>query len=137
MRRRTHLSSSPVPSFSIGSTVHTYPVLPYKKIKDTILGTAYMLSVVFVGEKRARILNKTHRNKTYVPNILSFPLDHTHGEIYITPAIAKKEARERGMDERHYTGFLFIHGLLHLDGMSHGDTMERLEKKYCAQYHLV
>lgn len=124
------------PAFSLSHTTRAYPSLPYEAMKNDVLGTSYVLSLVFVGEQRAQTLNRTHRKKTYVPNVLSFPLDETHGEIYIAPTVAKREAKKRGMSVKGYVGFLFIHGLLHLKGMPHGDTMERAEKQYCTRYNL-
>lgn len=123
-------------TFSLGSTVRSYPKLPYEAIKKDILGNTYELSLVFVGETRARLLNKEYRNKTYVPNVLSFPLTETAGEIYIAPAVAKKEAKKFDMTVTGYIGFLFIHGLLHLKGHDHGDTMEKAEKRYVSKYNL-
>lgn len=125
------------PRFSLAHTARSYPRLPYEHMKNDVLGTSYSLSLVFVGAERARALNARHRKKTYVPNVLSFPLDAHHGEIYITPAQAKREARAHNMSVRGYIGYLFIHGLLHLKGMSHGDTMERAERRYCTRYNLA
>lgn len=122
--------------FSITSTVRTYPTLPYEQIKNDILGTSYTLSLAFVGGVRAQALNEAHRGKTYVPNVLSFPLDAGFGEVYITPTIAKKEAPKFDMTHTGYIGFLFIHACLHLKGLDHGDTMDKAEKKYCTKYNL-
>jgi len=122
--------------FSISSTVQTYPQLPYETIKNDILGKRYQLSLSFVGETRAQRLNQTYRKKDYVPNVLSFPLTDTTGEIIIAPKIATKEAQKFSMTPTGYQGFLFIHGCLHLKGYGHGDTMDRLEKKYVAKYNL-
>ncbi len=112
------------------------PEHPYESIKNDILGKSYALTLVFIGARRARALNQTHRNATYVPNVLSFPLTDTTGEIYITPETAKTQAKKYGMTQHHYIAFLFIHGLLHLKGHLHGDTMEKAEKKYRSRYHL-
>lgn len=123
-------------NFSLASTVRHYPRLPYEQMKDDVLGTSYSLSLVFVGADRARRLNSEHRKKDYVPNVLSFPLDAAHGEIYLTPTVAAREAAARGMSTTGYIGFLFIHGMLHLKGMAHGDRMEKAEAQYCATYRL-
>lgn len=124
-------------STTITRTTHApYPPLPYKKIAEDILGARYELSLVFVGERRARTLNITHRKKDYVPNVLSFPLDAQAGEIFITPARTRVEAKRHHMTIAGYTGFLFIHGLLHLKGHLHGATMEKAEKKYISKYKL-
>jgi len=121
-------------SFTLGSTVKSYPRLPYENIKNDILGKNYDLSLVFVGEARSARLNQEHRNKTYTPNVLSFPLSKTAGEIYITPSVAKREAKDYGHTYSTHIAFLFIHGLLHLKGLNHGPKMESLEEKFLKKF---
>lgn len=116
------------------ASVKTYPTLPYQKMKDDILGREYRLSLVFVGATRARALNENYRGKTYVPNVLSFPLDTETGEIYICPQVAKREAKKFSLSVPGYIGYLFIHGLYHLKGHDHGDTMDALEAKAVKKY---
>ena len=120
----------------ITNTARSYPALPYKKIKEDILGNNYQLSLAFVGACRAQKLNASYRNKTYIPNVLSFPLSENMGEIFITPTVARKEAHRFSMTPEGYIGFLFIHGCLHLKGYTHGATMEEAEEKYCKKYAL-
>lgn len=115
---------------------------PYSKeadvaaIKNAILGKRYELSLAYVGETRARKLNHAYRKKTYVPNVLSFPLDDTSGEIFICPTRVTKEAASFAMTPAQYERFLIVHGCLHLSGLDHGDEMDRLEtrfmKRFCA-----
>ncbi len=107
---------------------------PWQAMKDDILGTRYQVSLVFVGATRAQKLNQTHRGKSYVPNVLSFPLDNTTGEIYIAPTVAKKEAEKFNLSIAGYIQYLYIHGLLHLKGMDHGGTMDKAEMKYRTKY---
>jgi probable rRNA maturation factor len=121
-------------NFAVSSTVRTYPKLPYEEIKRDILGESYELSLVFVGEARARALNKKYRKKEYVPNVLSFPLAKKSGEIYITPSLADRESKKSNMSPRGYVGYLFIHGLLHLKGYDHGATMDTAEKRFITKY---
>lgn len=123
-------------STTIAASARSYPKLPYQELQKEILGKSYELSLVFVGATRAKQLNEQYRKKTYVPNVLSFPLTKNAGEIYITPAVVQKEAKKWGLTPRGYVGFLFIHGLLHLKGLDHGDTMEKAEKKYMHKYKL-
>jgi probable rRNA maturation factor len=122
--------------FSISSTVKNYPPLPYEAMKNNILGKSFEISLVFIGEARAQKLNQTTRGKTYVPNVLSFPLSEKSGEIYIAPTVANKEAKKFSLTPKAYIGYLFIHGLLHLKGFDHGPKMERLEKRLLNQYNL-
>ena len=121
-------------SFSISSTVKKYPKHPYEEIKNQILGRRYDLSLAFVGKTRAATLNQRYRNKTYSPNVLSFPLDERTGEIFICPHVANVEARTYDLSPQDYVAFLFIHGCLHLKGHDHGATMERLEQSWLKKF---
>ena len=123
-------------SLSITSTVKSYPRHKYADMADKILGKRYDLSLVFVGKTRAATLNKQYRNKTYSPNVLSFPLDEKTGEIFICPQVAASEAAKYNLSSRGYVGFLFIHGCLHLKGLDHGDTMDKLEQKWIKHFKL-
>jgi len=107
------------------------PSLPLAKIKEKILGKKYNLSVVFIGEHRSKKLNRKYKNKNTSTNILSFPLSKSEGEIFITPARAYRQAKKFDKNKKQMLGYLFIHGLLHLDGMAHGSRMEEAEKKFC------
>lgn len=124
-------------TFSISSTIKSYPNFPYQDIKEAILGKKYELSLTFIGTERARKLNTDYRNKTYVPNVLSFPLNDLCGEIFICPEIAYKEAWEFKLSKEGYIAFLFIHGLLHLKGYDHSEKMEDLEQKYIKKFAIV
>ncbi len=115
----------------------SYPNFPYETIKNTILGKKYEVSLIFIGETRAKSLNQKYRQKDYVPNVLSFPLDNMYGEIFICPQIAKKEASKFSLSIEGYIVYLFIHGLLHLKGLDHGYTMDKLEKNYIKKFNLV
>jgi probable rRNA maturation factor len=118
-------------SVNITSTVKKYPKrLPYDDIKLKILGSKYDLSLAFVGKQRAQSLNQAYRNKTYSPNVLSFPLEKNAGEIIICPLVSNQEASKYNLSQNGYIAFLFIHGLLHLKGYDHGATMDKLESKY-------
>ncbi len=108
--------------------------VPFETIKNEVLGTHYQLSVTLVGEKRARAINRQGRQKEYAPNVLSFPLTKAAGEIYLSPAVAKREAKKFDHTEREHLVFLYIHGLLHLKGLDHGAKMESLEQKFLEKY---
>ncbi len=125
------------PHFTLSSTIARYPEFPYQAIKEAILGKQYDLSVAFVGTKRAQTLNREYRKKTYVPNVLSFPLGEKTGELYLCPEIAYPEAKDFNLSRDGYIAFLFIHGCLHLKGHDHGDTMEALERRYMKRFKLA
>ncbi|MFT7644457.1 MAG: putative rRNA maturation factor [Candidatus Paceibacteria bacterium] len=124
-------------SFTISSTVKEYPKKhPYETMKRKILGAKYQLSLVFVGKTRAATLNKNYRKKTYSPNVLSFSLTEENGEIIICPRVAKNEAARFNLSVDGYIAYLFIHGLLHLKGYDHGNTMEKYESKYLKVFNI-
>lgn len=121
-------------SITITNTTKQRTAIPFLEIKNDVLGKGYQLSLAIVGEKRARRINQESRSKDYTPNVLSFPLTKDAGEIYLTPAVAKREAKSFGHTAKEHLTFLYIHGLLHLKGLDHGNTMDRLEEKYLQKY---
>lgn len=124
-------------TLTITSTVKQYPTHhPYEEMKQKILGARYELSLAFVGKTQAASLNKIYRKKTYSPNVLSFPLTESAGEIVICPLVAKSEAAKFNLSVDGYIAYLFIHGLLHLKGHDHGDTMDALEHKYLKAFSI-
>jgi probable rRNA maturation factor len=123
-------------TFTLASTIQSYPAFPYETIKNDILGKRYTLALQFIGPTRAQKLNATYRQKTYTPNVLSFPLDTETGEIFICPTVAVKEARAYQLSVEGYVAYLFIHGLLHLKGLDHSDAMDKAEQKYLRKYQI-
>ncbi len=123
-------------NFSLAHTTRSAPPLniQYGEIKNLILKKNYKLSLVFVGTKKAKNLNTQYRNKTYIPDILSFPLDRNTGEIYICLPVVKKKAHSQKMSLKSYVLFLYIHGLLHLKGFSHGVKMDTIENRLMKQF---
>jgi probable rRNA maturation factor len=118
----------------IQKTKGTLPRVPFARMKDAVLGADYELSLVFVGDEESREIAIESKGKDYVPNVLSFPLDDSSGEIFINPSEAKRQAKGFGRTPANMVAFLYIHGLVHLKGMDHGVTMERTEAKYRKQF---
>ncbi len=118
------------------TTRQTLPRLPFSDIALTTLGSHYNLSLVFVGDKRAKRINEEQRGKTYTPNVLSFPLDKKEGEIFINLARTKREHKKFGHSFTQHVGYLFIHGTLHLKGYTHGSTMDIKERSLMQRFHL-
>lgn len=108
----------------------------FESMKNDVLGKDYVLSLVFMGEKKAKILNSEYRNKDYATDILSFGIDTNEGEIIICPKVLEKKAKEFKRSLQNYLQFLFIHGLFHLKGMDHGSIMERQEIKIRKKYNV-
>lgn len=103
--------------------------LVFTKIKETVLGNDYDLSLVIVGKNEMKKLNKSYGNKDQATDILSFPLSDKEGEIFICPEIAIKEAPRFGRSRENFIKYLFIHSLAHLKGFRHSGKMESEEKK--------
>ena len=111
--------------------------LPFKQIKEELLGKEYNLSLVLCADKLAVKMNMDYRNKSYIPNTLSFPYSNNSGEIIINVTQAKKESQKFGHSYAQHLIFLFIHSLLHLKGYTHGHEMEKMEKIYCNKFFKV
>ena len=105
-------------------------------LKNSILGSSYDLSLVFIGDTRSRTLNRTYRKKDKPTNVLSFPLDKNAGEILINLRQVERETSKYGLNVKNLTGYLLIHGLLHLKGLEHGSTMDRAEQRFCTQFDI-
>ena len=95
------------------------------------MGDRYDLSVAIIqpaAMRRAMKYKKLTPNKprSYVSNVLSFPLSKNSGEILICKSAAKPYTVE----------YLFIHGCFHLKGHKHSATMENEERKVLARFSL-
>ncbi len=118
-------------TFSItNETKGKLPGLPIVLYKNKILGKKYDLSLVFVGEKKIRELNKKYRKINKPTDILSFSLSKNSGEIFMCREIAKIQAKEFERSYNNFFPFLLIHGMVHLSGYDHGNKMEKEEIKY-------
>lgn len=109
-------------------------VAHFLSISDEIIGKKYDLSLVFIGNIKSRSLNKKYREKDYPTNVLSFPIDKDMGEIFINLDKVKTEAPDFDMKKDEFIFYLFVHGLLHLKGLDHGNKMEQLEDTYLRKY---
>lgn len=116
------------PTVEIRRTIRGHePRIPFEKIAHAILPARYQLSLVVCGDDLAERMNREYRKKTYIPNVLSFPLEATEGEIFLNVREAEREARKYGISLRERLVLLFAHGCLHLKGVKHGQKMERIE----------
>lgn len=116
-------------AFDIRNTTRgPLPRVPFKKIAERMVPNGYSLSLVLCGDTLSRRLNREHRKKTYVPNVLSFEISKNDGELFINPHVARREARRFGIRFEDRVSHLFVHGILHLVGYEHGDRMDRKER---------
>lgn len=117
------------------------PNIPFLTIKEKILGKNYSLTIIFCTPEESKLRNKTYRDKDYPTNILSFPLSNLpaggEGEIYISLATARKDAKNFDMSYQKFLHLLVIHGNLHLKGYDHSSTMEKLEDSYLNKFYTI
>jgi len=85
--------------------------------------------VVICADALSRTLNNKYRAKNKPANVLSFPLSKTSGEIFLNIKQASREARLYERTQSKHLEALFIHGLAHLRGLSHGKKMEVFEAR--------
>ncbi len=112
------------------------PRIPYQQIQHAVLGARYELSYKQVSPSEARVLNKKYRGKSYVPDVLAFPLSKNEGEIVLNAQAITREAKKRKISVRAYTSFIFIHACLHLKGLRHGPLMRKKEDFYAKKFNL-
>ena len=126
-----------VDTFSITQTTKgKLPRLPFVKMKDAVLGSSHTISLVFIGDKRSRALNKKYRKKDRPTNVLSFSLEKDEGEILINCAQARREARISHISYETHIAHLFIHALFHLKGFRHGSKMIQVEKHLLRRFDI-
>ncbi len=100
------------------------------------------LAVAFVGDRAMRRINREYRDRDETTDVLSFSYigepysGGVLGEIYVSPAVARRQADELGgsfTDEIHR---LCIHGVLHILGWTH-DTAPDRRRMIRRQEHLL
>jgi probable rRNA maturation factor len=110
------------------------PRLPFEKMASAILGAKYELSLVVCGDSLAQRMNKEYRKKSYKPNVLSFPISKTEGEIFLNVQCAAREAKKYKTTLPKRLALLFVHGCFHLKGLKHGKKMEAAEQKVLRRF---
>ena len=125
------------PSIDIKTTIRgSMPRIPFEAMAHAVLGKTYELSIVVCGDTLSRRMNIEHRNKSYRPNVLSFPITKTEGEIFLNLRCAAREAQRGGISLQKRLALLYVHGLFHLKGMDHSDKMEAEEQRILRRFNL-
>lgn len=128
------------------------------KLADWLLaqcGVAdHNVSVLLVGDKKIKHLNKRYRHKNRPTNVLSFPFsdgaDESFidlpikelGDIVISVETATREAAEYNMSLDDRMTWLMVHGMLHLLGYDHERSkqdekvMLKKEKELLEKYQI-
>jgi probable rRNA maturation factor len=97
------------------------------------------LSVVFVGARAMRALNRRYLRRDYATDVLSFSYEGVMmdgrpflGEIIIAPDTAVRQAARCGAPPEKELRKLLVHGILHLLGYDHetdSGQMNRFQTK--------
>ncbi|QBQ07903.1 rRNA maturation factor [Spiroplasma gladiatoris] len=106
-----------------------YNLLTITKEKLNITNTL-SLSVFFILPEKSIELNSKYRNKNYVGDVISFPIDDPIGiydqldfkeigDIFITYNEALNKATLYNHEIEDEMSWLFVHGLLHILGYDH------------------
>jgi probable rRNA maturation factor len=90
-----------------------------------------LLSVTLVDAATMARLNRTHLGHAGATDVISFQFnrvkrsDPVIGDVYICPAVARRNAAERDTGLREEIARLVIHGVLHVLGHDHPNDQRR------------
>jgi probable rRNA maturation factor len=109
--------------------------------REVAKGRAF--DTLITGDAELQRLNREFRSKDYATDVLSFPASEgalaSLGDIAISAARARAQARDFGHSTEDEIRILMLHGVLHLIGLDHeSDTgaMARAEKRWRARLNL-
>jgi probable rRNA maturation factor len=109
------------------------------------------VTVRIVDADEAQALNQDYRDKTYVPNVLTFEYGEIGqdeagqavlgGDVVICAPVVEREAREQGKPLPDHYAHMTVHGVLHLQGYDHIDPagaeiMESREAVILKRFHI-
>jgi probable rRNA maturation factor len=104
------------------------------------------ITVRIVDAEEAQALNQDYREKTYVPNVLTFEYGEIApgllgGDVVICAPVVEREAREQGKPLKDHYAHMTVHGVLHLQGYDHiepadADIMESREAAILKRFHI-
>jgi probable rRNA maturation factor len=89
------------------------------------------LELSLVGDRTMRRINREHRGQDVTTDVLSFSYvgaphaGGTLGEIFISPAVAERQARDAECPFAEELTRLAVHGLLHVLGHDHDTPRSR------------
>ena len=96
---------------------------------ELVLPRAAGVAVCLVSDAEIARLNRTYRGKGGATDVLSFPADRTGGDIAISPAAARRNARSLGRNVPEELRVLILHGVLHLAGYDHETDEGEMERR--------
>ena len=96
------------------------------------------LTIAFLSQTRMKHLNKVFRKKNKVTDVLSFaPVEKDCvGELALCMDKIRDQAKEHDLTLKEEVAYLILHGLLHLMGYQHENSLKEAQKMYKIQDNL-
>jgi rRNA maturation RNase YbeY len=100
-------------------------VLRAERVRDATV------SVAFVTDRRIAELNRRHLGHPGPTDVISFAFEPVSrkvevvGDVYISPGVARRNARAHGRGVREELLRLVVHGMLHVVGHDHPEDDSR------------
>ncbi len=109
-----------------------------------------VISLLFVGDREIREINRHYLSRDYPTNVISFSLTEGEfgdinpnilGDIVISAETALRDAEKSGMAFDDELAFLMIHGVLHLLDYNHENVSkvntQRMKKKQQELFYML
>jgi len=99
-----------------------------RSVLEEELVPSLSVSVVFVGSRFIRQINRRFLNHNYITDVIAFPFRDGQGidaEVYVNLDRARSQAREYGISYADEARRLLIHGILHVLGYTDDTTRGR------------
>ena len=111
------------------------PVQSFAQLLQSEVAKGLAFDCLITGDAEMRRFNRDFRGKDYATDVLSFPSagGGSLGDLAISAARARAQAREFGHSVEDEIRILMLHGVLHLLGFDHevdGGKMARAEKRW-------
>ena len=104
------------------------------------------LSILFIGDRAMRTLNRRYRGKDETTDVLSFSLREGQfpliqpdmlGDIVISLPVAARHARREGHTINREIDRLLVHGLVHLLGYDHERSPREARRMLRKEHELM
>lgn len=97
------------------------------------------VSIVFVGSRFIRNINRLYLGHDDVTDVISFPLgdeENLEGEVYVNLDRARQQARRYGVTFGSEVARLVIHGTMHLAGFDDRDASSASQMLTEQEHHV-
>ena len=115
----------------LNAIVRELPAAEKKRLKNKNL----QMTLAFLGQARARKLNRDYRKRDYATDVLSFAGDgqESLGDLVMCPEVLIRQAREHDLSFKAELAYMLLHGLLHLLGYDHEASKSQAKRMFGLQ----